>query len=1759
MKNWHALTRKYCRPDLNLYRRYGYTVFFCCISGILAAQCGVSNWGNLISNDCGDLQPSGGLAAGSPTIFCEGQTVTVENNSTPVADIQKTYIDWGDGTACQVFSGFRTGMTHIYDFPNDTCIRSNANGTLVFPVRLGVEKTCGTKKSFNFVLFNVVVRFKPVADFRANPQAACVATEIDFTNQSCENSNSATFLWTMGNGQTFTTENIANYQYPGGGTFNVTMAVTNVCGTDDVTKVITVLPPATANATLSAPRICAGQTVTFTQNSTNANSYTWSVTPSSGVSFVQPTNSSSPAPVIRLNNAGTYNIRMRVNGCGSPEQNFTVEVVAPASVNIGTLPDACAAAAVVMMPTASIGGSNPTIAWEFPGGTPGTASGANPGAVTYTAGGTYIVTATASNFCGTATDRDTFVIAPAATAAFTASATNLCGPDEVLVLTNASTNGGDYTWTVTPNAGFTYTNNTNNKSEHPQIKFSAEGTYTIQLRVNSCGNPVATHAVTVKLKPSAALAKTPDQCDQNVSLSPGNLLTLSGGVPASIEWEFMNGSVPSASGQNPSPVTFSGTGTYTLAVTVANQCGRATVSDTFRILPSATALAKIQDDSLCAPAEMLLIQNLSQHAFRDQPYKWTISPNTGFSFTANTSDTSAQPAITFIKEGRYTLQLEVNGCGMPVWDTLVHVILTPDAALQQVPDGCVDFSLDPLSVTTFSGGISAAIRWTFGGAAPAAATGATPGMVQFRGYGQHFIQVEIENACGTKTVTDSFNIIEPQKIVLPSVAPLCNTDTLRQLQAQPPGGSWSGQGITPAGVLNPADALLNQPTLLIYSIGTATCLVRDTLAILVRGTVVDVGADRSVCANSGVLSLSGYSPTGGNWAGDHVTPDGVFQTGAAGNGSHALTYTFRDNVTGCVNRDTLVVNVLGIPAANLDSIGRICVQEPLDLGAFSGGTGGNSCFWDFGDGQTSAQCQPSHTYTSPGAYQLTLIVKNNAQCTDTALTTIEVVSPPDAAFVTDVAQGCADLPVRIENRSALNDYTRYIWDYGNGRRDTLQQPGVVVFTQGEKDTVYTIRLRAVNGCGTASAERRVTVFPRPQVRFGTDFSNGCSPLEIQVNNVSVGNPDYYRWYVNGALRDTQFQLPQQVFYAFKRDSVYAIRLVAGNECGLDTAEHFITVRPNPVRSFFNTDTLRGCQPFNVVLIDYSTQGLYISWDFGDGTTATGDTVSHIFQKPGQFVVRNFANNGCGFDTSAVTITVLPAPPVSFAHLPFVCVNDTIRFKNTSPAIIGSVWNFGDNTTDSTHTSTFHVYKTPGTYRVSMTGFATATGCPATTGSTVEVKPLPVPDIRLPDSAGCAPLQIRPVNQTPGSHFYVWNFGDSTTRTGPDGSHLYTKPGSYALHVTVTDFFQCRNTWSFAPVQVYPVPQPDFRVTQTALCTTPTTLQFENRSRYADAFQWTFGTIGLSTAIHPSLTVAAPGVLNIGLRAVNQYGCRDSLVRPIRVYTRPVAEFTANDQTGCAPHTVSFENTSTGVNQFRWSFGDGSTSTVENPTHRYEKPGIFTVALYASADSLCFDSLRLNRYITVHPSPVAGFTAVPVTDTTVTPNGIFRFTNLSQNGIRHHWNFGDRDTSVAEHPVHRYLVNGPKIVTLITYNALNCPDTARLTVIPAFFGRLYVPNALSPDFGAPGERIFSPVGLGLSEYSVAVYASNGQRVWHSTALSNGRPSEAWNGQLNNTGNPLPQGVYFWKVFARFEDGHIWSGSPVAADAEATTEGKVLLVR
>ena len=1368
----------------------------------------------------------------------------------------------------------------------------------------------------------------------------------------------------------------------------------------------------------------------------------------------------------------------------------------------------------------------------------------------FTTPGVHSVHMNVSNMCGSDDATINVTVMPTAVAQAVLADTILCLPNAVAYVTNTSQHTVGQIWSVTPGAGYTFVNGTGPGSANPQIRFTQPGQYTLKLQAVGCGNPSWTQVITVTSPPTISVDTIPNACGSTL-LDPNHFFTAGGGDATSASWTFSGATPTFASGLNAPPVVFTGVGIHVAALSLSNQCGSVTMSDQFSILPMATAAASLSDTLLCIPGDTLFTVNSSTNA---QSYTWWVTPSGASSFVNGTNNTSVQPALRFTAEGLYTVHLSVTGCGSPAWSRTVRVRRKPDATLTQpIEDACFSATVNPLSHISIGGGQADFVYWTFGGGQPSSFSGLYPPAVNFPDTGYHTVALMLGNACGIDTVTEAFTVFNPTVVTATTPADsVCRTAGALQLQAIPNGGIWSGPGVSNAGVFDPAAGLNNAWNQLIYYYGPPDCRLYDTVYVYVISTDVDAGPHVTRCVNGGELLLSDQYPQGGQWTGAGVTPSGIFDPAIAGTGTFVLSYTIIDG-NGCANFDARQVTVTGAPTAALDSLPEVCVGAHMDFGAYSWASTGINCSWDFGDGSQASSCSPYYGFYEAGTFDVQLIVTAANGCRDTTSRPITVHQIPDANFTLDQAQGCADLIVHITNTTLESGNTQYQWNFGDGSAYTASDPGQHTYLQGNTDTTYLLELTTSNHCGLGIYAQEVTVFPKPKTHFGTNIDEGCTPLTVHFNNVSGGQPQHYRWYVNGMLRDTNAQLPAQIFFAGNVDSLYRIVLVTENFCGSDTLQHDVTVHPNTVKAFAHIDTLSGCVPLTVHAINYSTDGLYPSWNFGDGNMGVGDSVQHVYTQAGLYTIHLYVNNGCGFDTTTASLEVFPQPQVGFTTVPYGCYGDTMAFHNTSGALSGCHWYFGDGSMEMSMASPGHMYASPGQYDVMLIGFANTTGCRDTAFHAVTVRDVPQAMAQMVHKNGCEPFVVQPENMCSGGAYYLWDFGDGATSVEASPRHTYTNDGQYLMQLKVTDEYGCSDTCA-SFVTVYPNPDLSFQLEQGPLCVSPIKLTFNNTSAHTDAYEWTFGNGMFFTDVHPSFNIVS-GPLDLHLMGRNMFGCQAALDTQLTIYSQPAVEVYSGEDTGCAPFTTLLENVSNSVNHFIWYFGDGQTATEANPLHRFDHPGTYQVRVVADHDGICFDSSQMT--VTVLPVPEAGFSSAAMNDTTVVSNGIYLFHDESTNAVQWYWDFGDGNTSNVQNPVHRYQINGDKSVTQVVVNEYGCTDTVRQLLRPDLFGNLFIPNAFSPELGTEGAREFRPVGVGLDAYKIEVFATNGQRVWASEKLVDGQPVESWNGSFE--GEICPPGIYWWKCSAVLVNKQPWIGMSFNGQEGAQREGKLLLIR
>jgi gliding motility-associated-like protein len=316
------------------------------------------------------------------------------------------------------------------------------------------------------------------------------------------------------------------------------------------------------------------------------------------------------------------------------------------------------------------------------------------------------------------------------------------------------------------------------------------------------------------------------------------------------------------------------------------------------------------------------------------------------------------------------------------------------------------------------------------------------------------------------------------------------------------------------------------------------------------------------------------------------------------------------------------------------------------------------------------------------------------------------------------------------------------------------------------------------------------------------------------------------------------------------------------------------------------------------------------------------------------------------------------------------------------------------------------------------------------------------------TSGCAPLIVHFHNTSSGATSYSWNLGNGTPPIAQqDVSGTFLNPGTYTVVLTAYSAGGGTSTHSMT-ITVYPAPIVNFSASPLAGCP-GTTITFSDQSNLqtlgAATYSWNYGDGYTGTGQNPSHTFNIPGSFNITEVVTNGEGCISSLTQSnyITIYQKPIISFTSNTQQFCSlPGHAQFTSniTGTGPYVYFWKFGDGGTSTMDNPPHDYTAYGNYSVTLYVTDAHGCSDSVKYNNYI--HVSSISGGFTAP---TEACINTSVPFTDTSSGNPQTTWTFGDGGTSNAYSPTHTYTVAGTYTVTL-TVNNGSCIDTINHTII-----------------------------------------------------------------------------------------------------------------
>lgn len=1453
--------------------------------------------------------------------FCTGTTVTFTNNSNPGPNPNSTdltcptnpnarYTWYLNGVLQTSPSGVAigTGFTHTF----------TTHGT--YTITLRALAVAGSPCTAADATFTVCIEDPPVANFTLPTGPICNTTTITPTNTSVFDiapCSASTYNWTvnttnytLGGGTTLNSAQ-PQFNFTQAGVYTISLNITSVCGTSNtVTRTITIDAPPTAQLAADLQQ-CGTQTLTFNNTAgsptraqfsgtptTGAATYTWTVTGGT-FSFVGGTNANTQYPQIQFNDFATYRVTVaHTNSCGtvSDFQDITFQqapTITAASPQAAT--GICEGATITLNSTLVSGPAPTGYQWRRRGGT---------GPLGAFAGG-----GTTQNTTYTPTTAD---IAARTVTLYLEATTGLTGACSTV-------NSNDVTVTITPTTVVT--------SAPTQ---------------NICSNNPVNYNIT--------------------SNNTGTTYTWTASVTAgSVSGFTANGTTSSITDVlvNNTP-NVDGTVTYVITPTT-NGCPGTPFNFAVTIPALAIVTPAAANAAICSGSQAGISMTSNQTGTR---YTWTVNAPAGITGATAQATLTTSTTINNVLSNNTTGVLRVtytitpynaaNCAGTPV-DVFVDVNPpTPAATVGPTQNLCdvtsitiagndpgpsftgqwTQISGNPVTITSpnnfqttvtgLVGGQNYTFAWTINGIAPCGPTSA---------------QINIINNAATVGGTTS---------APPAATTVCagnnsgqitlsgNVGTIQRWERSTDNGvTWTT--VTPASTSNPY-VYTNLNTTTQFRAVVRNGLACNEVPSAATTITVNPPVPPAIAGGNQVLCDVNFTtldatPPGGGFVGQWA------QTGGPNGAVITNPNDPKTTVTGLIGDNIYTFTwsiIASAPCTNTSQSMTVNVSAPTVAGSISANT--TVC-----GGSNSGLVRLT-------GYHGSILYWERSEDTGANWTRINITADSIAYL----------------NITQTTQYRAYV---RNGSCNTLISPLTVV--------------RVNPPPPPADAGPNQILCNQPTVNLLANNPGTFTGTWTQTSGpaATITNPNSYQTTVTGLTGGNT--------YTF----VWTITALA--PCVDTRASVTITNRPDVVASFTSTAKV-GCGDLLVQFTNTSNNqtGANFIWNFGDGQTSTTASPQHTFAQRTDgrdttyYISLGVLGNCVNRPVIVDSILVRPAQPLA-RILPAStagCGNYAIDIRNTSPGnnVSYVFYLYDGNTLIQTITKTdktnavFDPIST--TARRVFTVYMVATGyCNNTTETThipVTISPSTVVAqmvIQGGINAGCAPLNTTFVNNSFGGDNFYYNIYDANNNLVDRpvaGStplpYRFSTTGTY--YVTITAISNCGMTESpRTRIDVYATPTPSFVADITSACkdalitfTNNTVSNDPNTPVTSLLYDWDFGDGSPHSALFaPTHAYHFTGTpYTVTLRATNTTsGCTEIFVRTayINLYGPPKTAFAIRPDsvTSIPNYTFSFiDETPADAVSWRWTFGDGQTSTRRNPTVTYPDTGVYRVTLTTATANGC---------------------------------------------------------------------------------------------------------------------------------------------------------------------------------------------------------------
>jgi gliding motility-associated-like protein len=762
--------------------------------------------------------------------------------------------------------------------------------------------------------------------------------------------------------------------------------------------------------------------------------------------------------------------------------------------------------------------------------------------------------------------------------------------------------------------------------------------------------------------------------------------------------------------------------------------------------------------------------------------------------------------------------------------------------------------------------------------------------------------------------------------------------------------------------------------------------------------------------------------------------------------------------SGC--KDSIITSnaviVKKAPSADFTANDSLFCQPPLKINFIDKSVGAASVLWDFGDGKTSTVANSVHTYASAGTYTIkfTATASNGCSVSSTKNSFIKII-PPVANFTPIPFEGCIPLKVSFKNFSkSVDTIIRYHWDFGNGDTSSLKNPIETYTAIGLYKATLTIYTSG--GCVESTYYYPIKAGTKPQSDFTATPLSKCIDtvpvLFTNLTNTHSVKADSFFWSFGDGQHDSAYSPPHIYDY---RPSKLTITLVSWSNGCADTLIKKDYIELLPAWAHF-VYTPPPCKSDTVQFYDSSVGATSLLWKFDDGTTSNLKNPAHPFSVDSHLVVLYAFNSvtGCR-DTFFQNIVIPPKIKAGFfTNDTNICIPYYVHFTDTSNVTINAYsWDFGNGKKDTVHNPTV-LYDSAGIYTVTLTAID-KNGCTQTitrknyiTASHVKA------NFSLSPLSGCTPLPVHFIDSSSSTIGKITSrsldFGDGTTTTLTSGTYDYTysvppliQRLGYNVKLTVVDDKGCSD--NMVKVVIPTHPRPDFSITPSTDCSI-LDYYFSASTNDTNGIQpfkatWDFGDGTISHALIAHHTYSSNGTYLIKLKVIDANYCPDSISKTLIVRKGPPKSlFSANPtRKNCPPLITSFKDsslpsfTNSKLVAWKWTFGDGTSSTLQNPFKTYTLPGKYSVSLVVTDSIGCSDStIVLNLVVIKGPTGTYRFDKYRGC-----PPLLVNFSGTSTNTKNYTWDLADGTILSGQKNSHTYTNPGVYHPSLILTDSAGC--------------------------------------------------------------------------------------------------------------------------